>query len=367
MDFSLTTLFVVPAGNTVPTVNSTESLVAGKTGVFRNDYSIATAANVTTEPYIYIAQGRQEPFLTGSKRSDKIAKGKVKEYYRVIGGGAAQNQITEITGFKAKCEEEIAVTLRLNSYYIDLAHARGLTRSVVVKAPCCDCGGDPCLELDAASHEAMVDSFVAKINAEVQLKEYVTASKTGVGLAAVLVITGKPVKSDNKSGYQSDLSVNPYHRDRLIFRAYVTKSTDTTADFLSDSLEGCAPQATVTLTQRSTFGPKGTAAEIRQMQEYYHSYQSIHKSLYTDPLWNQTYEDFVDNSKTYDLVYIKFHETDGDDSTFVESSITSTVILAIPNDNANDIIPVLDAYLGTVSTKGNDINANAALAGNTVL
>jgi hypothetical protein len=356
MTYSLTTLFVVPAGDTVPTVTETQDLAAGKVGVYRNDWSVGTVANIAGVPYIYIVQGRSEPFLTGSKKSDKIALSKVIEKYKSIGGGTAVDQVTNVTDFKAKCEEEITVTLRLHSYYIDTAFYNGLTRSVTVKAPCCDCGGDPCEALDATAHEAVVDSFVTKINAEPMLSEYVVASKTGTGLDAELVITGLPVKVDTKNLGGSDLNANPYHKDRLIFRTYVYKGPATTADFLDT--DACEVAGTVVLTTRSTYGPKNSAAEVRQMQEYYHSYQSIHKDLFSQPGWNQTYEDFIDNTKNYNLLYIKFHEYDGDDSVAVDMAIKETVIIAYPTDNNGTLETILETYLGAFPETGNNINAD---------
>ncbi len=72
-DFSLTTLFVVPVGQTtVPSSGSTQDLTAGQVGIFLNDYSAATAVNIAAAPYFYVSQGRQNTYLQGSKRSDKI-------------------------------------------------------------------------------------------------------------------------------------------------------------------------------------------------------------------------------------------------------------------------------------------------------
>ena len=72
-DFSLTTLFVVPTSQTaLPVAGSTQDLGAGVFGFFRNDYTLATAANVAAAPYFYIAQGRANTYLQGSKRSDRI-------------------------------------------------------------------------------------------------------------------------------------------------------------------------------------------------------------------------------------------------------------------------------------------------------
>jgi len=57
-DFSLTTLFVVPVGNSLPSSGSTQNLAAGQVGFFRSDYTVATACNIAVSPYFYVAQGR---------------------------------------------------------------------------------------------------------------------------------------------------------------------------------------------------------------------------------------------------------------------------------------------------------------------
>lgn len=80
-DFSLTTLFVVPVGNSLPSPGtSTQDLTAGQFGIFRSDYSVATAGNIAAKPYFYLAQGRVNTYLQGSKRSDKIASSQVSEW-----------------------------------------------------------------------------------------------------------------------------------------------------------------------------------------------------------------------------------------------------------------------------------------------
>jgi hypothetical protein len=77
-DFSLTTLFVVPVGQTtVPSSGSTQDLTAGTVGIFNNVYATVTATTIKSAPYFYIAQGRENTYLQGSKRSDKIAGGAV--------------------------------------------------------------------------------------------------------------------------------------------------------------------------------------------------------------------------------------------------------------------------------------------------
>src|SRR4051812_30965447 len=84
MDFSLTTLFVLGATNTLPTTGSTANLTAGQFGVFKPDYTPATAGTVAAQPYILLAQGRQQNYPgVGTKKSDKIYLENVTEWYKV--------------------------------------------------------------------------------------------------------------------------------------------------------------------------------------------------------------------------------------------------------------------------------------------
>ena len=65
-DFSLTTLFVVPVGNTLPSSGSTQNLTAGQFGLFLNTYAVATTGNISATGNItgnyYIGNGS---LLTG--------------------------------------------------------------------------------------------------------------------------------------------------------------------------------------------------------------------------------------------------------------------------------------------------------------
>ena len=64
-DFSLTTVFVVPVAQTaLASSGSTQDLTAGLLGLFRNDYSVATAGNIAAAPYFYVAQGRANTIST---------------------------------------------------------------------------------------------------------------------------------------------------------------------------------------------------------------------------------------------------------------------------------------------------------------
>jgi len=71
-DFSLTTLFVVPVGSTIASADSTQDLTPGKVGFFRSDYTVATAGNIATSPYFYVAQGSTNTYLQGFNRSENM-------------------------------------------------------------------------------------------------------------------------------------------------------------------------------------------------------------------------------------------------------------------------------------------------------
>ena len=63
MDFSLTTLFVMPSsqGGTLPSVN-TEALTPGQIGIYDNTYTPQPAGVSASAPYMYIAQGRANTY-----------------------------------------------------------------------------------------------------------------------------------------------------------------------------------------------------------------------------------------------------------------------------------------------------------------
>lgn len=166
-NFSLTTLFVAPVSQTtLPSAGSTQDLTAGQIGVFDNAYAVT--ATPGTAPYFYIAQGRENTYLQGSKRSDKIkgcssgypCNSNVTEWYKVGGCGTPTNQIIQISNWNVQCGDILTLTLRAHSSYIDTLYMNGLTRSVTVNAPCCTCDGDPCTDVDC---NTMVDLIMTKL------------------------------------------------------------------------------------------------------------------------------------------------------------------------------------------------------------
>ena len=364
-DFSLTTLFVVPVGQTaLPSTGSTQDLTAGQVGFFRNDYSVATAANIAAAKYFYVAQGRANTYLQGSKCSDKI-KGcpsgagcatNVTEWYKVSGCGTPAVQITDVSGWSVQCGDVVTLTLRAHSSYLDTLYFNGFTRSVTVQAPCCDCGSDPCTDVDVP---ALIDQFIFQLNLQgpgtnpdnITFSDFYSFERIGNDASAVLRISGKPL---TKYGQPCDVMAFPWEYDRMWFRAFVYQGPATTADFIV--ADNCDIVATPVVVQRSSY-PTGTAEEIIQLEKNFYSYQAGYlKHLYRMQGYNPNFESYVSTGVIYDTYYIRFNEYDrsayqwGD---YIQED--SFVILAVPNADtpgnagiAAAVEAVLVAALGAV-------------------
>lgn len=351
MDFSLTALFVVPVGNTLPTTGSTEDLTNGQFGIFKDrSWTAATAANIGTASFIEFAQGRPSSYL-GSKKSDYIKANKVKEWYQVTGSPTAANEIWEFSSFTAQCDQSITLTLRGHSQYLDTVSYNGFTRSVTIQTPCCDCGESPCAAVD---NEEMIDLFLEKIAQEaavqntpdaLNISTFWTFQKDGTGESAVLRVTSKPI---TQYGKFCNIALNPYEYDRVYFRGWVYVQPDTSVDFLV--YDRCDQAATATLTQRSTY-PRGTSAQVYQEQINYYSYQAAFKHLFTQSMYNQQFEDWVTDGTTYDQLVVQFDELDQNDSYTANLKQDERVIIYAPQASTAGIVTVLTAYLGAPVNK----------------
>lgn len=183
MDFSLTTLFVLQNGDLAPANFKRENLKPTQFGIFNSRYkAVVDAAGANASPYIVFGQGRIEnvPGLT-HKYSDKVSSRSLIEWYKTTGSPTAKNQITFV-GFdgldntktiKAGCDEQVSITVRARSLYIDTAYAYGLTRTVTVTTPCCEDCGDNCETVDA---RIVAQALAEALNKEPLLKNYIVAT-----------------------------------------------------------------------------------------------------------------------------------------------------------------------------------------------
>jgi len=348
-DFSLTTLFVVPVGNSLPSPGtSTQDLTAGQFGIFGSDYTVATAGNIAGFPYFYLAQGRVNTYLQGSKRSDKIASSKVSEWYKVVGNPIAANQVTEVGNFTVKPGEVVTLTLRAFSSYINTLYFNGFTRSVTVNAPCLACGGDPCTDVDVP---ALIDNLIYHLELKapgnnpdnISFSTFYQFQRIGDDQNAKLVISGKPL---TQYGQPCDVAAFPWEYDRMWFRTFIYSGPATTADFIV--FDPCNMVAEPLVTQRSSY-VSGSSAEIQQLEKNFYSYQAGYlKHLYRMVGYNENFESWVTDGTSYTTYYIKFNEYDKSAYQWGDYIMEdSTVIVAVPYGATSGIEAVLVAALGT--------------------
>jgi hypothetical protein len=365
-DFSLTTLFVVPAAQTELSGSATQDLAPGILGVYDNNYdsvgnSITGGDNAAQGPYFYIAQGRTSNYLQGSKRSDKIAgcnqkvscQPNVFEWYKVVGCPTPVNQITLVDNFTVQCGESITLTLRAHSSYLDTLYFNGFTRSVTVQAPCCSCDENPC---DTVSPEIIIDLLIAKLTQQapginpdnISFNNFFTFTKIGT---TGLQIEGKAL---TKYGQPCDVAAFPFEYDRLWFNTFVYAGPATTADFIV--ADACNLVADANVIQTSNYA-RGTAEEIIQLEKNFYSYQTgFLKHLYRMAGYNQAFESFVTPGTTYTTYYIRFNEYGRGQYNFGDYiTLDSTVIIAVPNTSTaliDDLENTLVPALGDVVSDG---------------
>ena len=357
-DFQLTTLFVVPVGNTLPSSGSTQNLTAGQVGIFLNDYTVATAGNIAAAPYFYVAQGRVNTYLQGSKRSDKISgcpggsscKSNVTEWYKSLGCPTPVNQVTDVVDFTVKPGEIVTLTLRGFSSYLNTLYFNGFTRSVTVNAPCLECGGDPCTDVDVP---ALIDDLIYHLELDapgnnpdnITLNQFYQFQRLGNDSSAFLRITGKPLTA---YGQPCDVAAFPFEYDRFYFRTFIFSGPATTADFIVD--DPCNRVATPVIRQRSNYAV-GTSAEVQQLEKNFYSYQAGYlKHLYRMNGYNENFESWVTDGQIYDLYYIKFNEYDKSAYQWGDYIMEdSMVIIAVPENQTSAIEAILVAGLGAVA------------------
>lgn len=353
MDFSLTTVFVVPVGQTTPSTGSTQDLAAGVVGIFSNTYAALTSGTIAAAPYFYVAQGRTNTYLLGSKRSDKIkgcpsgsgCNSNVTEWYKVTGCGTPAVQITDVTGFSAKCGEDVTLTLRAHSSYIETLYYNGFTRSVTVRTPCCECGADPCTETDVS---ALIDALIIKLNQKAPGQNSDNISFANFYSfenidGTTLRITGKALTS---YGVPCDVSAFPHEYDRMWFRAWLYAGPETSVDFIV--ADACDIVGTATVIQRASYAT-GTAEEVKQLEKNYYSYQAINKHLFTKMGYNQSFESWVTDGEIYTTFYIKFNDFSKSADTWGDYvKEDSMVIIAVKTGSAEQtaLEAILEAGLG---------------------
>lgn len=360
MDFSLPQLFVLKASNTLPSGTNWSALTSKNFGVYKPDYTAATAGNVASQAYIQLVQARPST-LPGvdHKRTDKIYKENVLEWYKITGNSTITPQETLIKPDvnNMKCGEDYTVSLRLRSFYIDTSFYNGLTRSYTYPGAnnCCDCGEDPCTTLTSADLITMLNWFRDQINADLGKQgagNYVTASVVEDGVDSYLVVTGKTLATEPKTADRTNF---PFQYDRLYFWSFAYKGPALSQDYLV--ADACDPFATIEQfgegdSTSATF-PFGSSAEIKQLEVDYNSYNTaaIAKKIFRNINFNQAVQDSeVVDGTYYDMYYIKYKNPSRQQWNPIVPQDESAIICN-PTGQNSGTIAVLTAFLGTPSDK----------------
>lgn len=340
MDFSKTTVFILPPVNTLPTTGSTADLTASQFGVFKPDYTPATVGTIAAQPYIFFAQGRPMTLPgVGTKKSEQIALSNVVSWYKTTASSTLNPQIIDITDFSAVCGEDVTISLRLRSFYIDTAYFNGLTKSFTITTPCCDCGEDPCTTVDVGD---LIDQFVTKINDTSDffgVSAFITASNVG---DTTLRLTGKTLAAEPIT---ADPTNFPFQYDRLFFWAFAYKGPATSQDY--NVWDNCDPFATVTTTQESNYR-SGTSAEALQIERNFLSYNTapIARRLWSDINFNGGYLSEVVTGTYYDFYYLKFKDPQNNSNNPVVPQDSAVILLNPTGANATTIT-LITTFLGT--------------------
>jgi hypothetical protein len=350
-DFSLTSLFISAKAGSVPTTGSTQNLTSGQIGIFLPDNTVATTSNVGSAKYIYLAQGRNiSSAFEGTRKSDFIYASNVIEWYKVAGGATANTQVTRISGLSLQCQQDFSITIRLDSFYIRAAYHNSLTRTVMVTAPCCSCGANPCDTLTAAQYDTVYEGLAQAINNDPILSQFVTAGIDTVsgGYATSMVIVGKTLQTYGQ-GTSPDLTNFPYQYDRMYFWTYLMEGPNLTTDY--EVQDYCNTYGTVSILQRANY-PQNTVAEIQQLEKDFWSYQAEYKHIFSNVNYNGEFQTYADGSAAYDLYYIRFWQPQATGRDVATTRMDETVIIAIPTDAsggtaAASIPAILTAFLGS--------------------
>lgn len=358
-DYSFTTLFTLGSSNTLPTTGSTANLTAGQFGIFKPDYTPATAGTVAAQPYILLGQGRQMSLPgVGTKKSDKIYLKNVTEWYKITANSSVLPHIVTFSDFdNTVCGQDVTVSLRLKSFYIDTGYYNGKTQSWTLTTPCCDCGDDPCATLSDADIVSLIDDFIDKINNTNingnnpnvittrnanDMSFWVTATRSGSSGSRTLVITGNTLPAEPTS---TDPTVFSYQYDRLYFWGFAYKGPATSQDF--NVWDTCDPFATVTVTQTANY-INGDSKQAKQLEKNFWSNNTaqIAKRLWSNVNFNQGYSSEVVDGTYYDFYYLKFNRP-GSMPWVISGPQDEAVILLNPTGTNAGTITVLTNFLGT--------------------
>lgn len=341
MDYSLPLVLIVPTGNTPPTSGTTATLTPGQTGVFNQLGVAVTAGTAPAAKYLFVAQG--QPNDEKSLKSDKIFAKNVIKMTKIIAEDTARLEIWQISDLVAHCGEQISLSFRLSSNYINTSFYNGLTASVTVSTPCCACDGDPCEVLTGPELQALADELVAKVNdPKRNWFNFISASRTGSGATSSILISAKPITQE---GNVCDLRANPFEYDAVSMHVWIYKGMPTTQDNQVYGPQDCESVGTVEKIQSLTY-TRGSWQMVQQVEKENASYrQAAWGTLYRNPNFNGWFQSEVVVGTYYDEYLIKFRSNDGPFTWASYVDQDSTIRLFVPTTSGATLESILEAGL----------------------
>jgi hypothetical protein len=234
------------------------------------------------------------------------------------------------------CDEEYAVTLKIDEYWSKGIYQPMIQESIRVKTACCDTCSGGCDNLDA---EVYMDEIVTKINENPLLSKYVVAAKVGSGSDWGVKITGKVV---DEFGNACVPDAVPYVFNLVRFKVAVHPGPYNTQDF--DIEDGCAPWA-ITTTQEIKY-PIGDKAAMAELERHFfgNNLPATHEARrYWNPIYNNDSDEFLyvpsfTAANGFDMYEITYLEDSPEGFEKKTRNVHSVIILCEDNGGAESSV-----------------------------
>lgn len=333
MDYSLTTVYVLPSDSVIMTAGGSEDLIAGQLGAYIDGFKTAIAPGTTFTKPFQLAQGRypQDAITLGSKKSGQFTPMSITEMYSLEPFVSQNNStVIEMTNFaNLKCDEFYSFSLKASSFFTNIMYAGGKMDSVSAQTPCCDCGQDPCATLTDAQILEFLTELVELANSK--WNQLVTVVLTGTTVADFkITITTLPLESYNTECVLFPNQMN----DEMLIYPYFIKGPDSSQTPVG-LVNRCDDGVELNVKERFKYSI-GTADSVRAMEANYFTYQHWMKSKISQgsPEWRQHFTSFVEDGEDYQTFVLKGKNLSSNETWAGYVHTDQIAIVCIPVSNA---------------------------------
>lgn len=342
MDFSIPLVLILPDNSTTASTGTSATLTPGQVGVYNQAGAALTSGTAAAARYIFLAQG--QPNNEISLKSDKIFKERIIEMTKIVAEDTAATEVWQSSTFTVHCGEQINLSFRLFSNYINTSYYNGMTATVWASAPCCDCDADPCAVISADDTQALVDELVTKINSpKSKWFNFISAVRFGSGAGSRIQIGAKAI---TQAGNSCDLRANPYEYDAVRFQnLWAYKNEPTLQDNQLYEPQDCDVVATFAKTQKATY-ERGSWQQVQQIEKENISYRRANlNTLYSNPNYNGWFNSEVLVGTYYDEYLIKFYANEVQThASYVRQD--ETLRIFIPTGDGATLETIIETFAG---------------------